>query len=49
MNSLRDQAKSWVPKAVVNGVDPGDITTIEDEGFVEEAHNALAEMKAAMA
>ncbi len=38
-----------VLKAVVNGVDPGDITTIEDEGSVEEARNALAEMKAAMA
>ena len=38
-----------VLKAVVNGVDPGDITTIEDEGSVEEAQSALAEMKAAMA
>ncbi len=38
-----------VLKAVVNGVDPGDITTIEDEGSVEEARSALAEMKAAMA
>ncbi len=38
-----------VLKAVVNGVDPGDITTIEDEGSVEEARNALAEMKAAIA
>ncbi len=38
-----------VLKAVVNGVDPGDITTIEDEGSVEEARSALAEMKAAIA
>ncbi len=38
-----------VLKAVVNGVDPGDITTIEDEGSVEEARSALAEMKAATA
>jgi acetyl-CoA synthetase len=31
-----------VLKAVVAGVDPGDITTIEEEGSVEEAREALA-------
>ena len=35
-----------VLKAVVMGVDPGDITTIEDEGSVEEAREALAELRA---
>jgi acetyl-CoA synthetase len=37
-----------VLKAVVAGVDPGDITTIEDEGSVEEAREALAELRAAL-
>jgi len=31
-----------VLKAVVLNVDPGDITTIEDEGSVEEAREAWA-------
>ncbi|MBA2720096.1 MAG: acetate--CoA ligase [Chloroflexi bacterium] len=35
-----------VLRAVVAGVDPGDITTIEDEGSVEEAREALAEFRA---
>ncbi len=34
-----------VLKAVVLNVDPGDITTIEDEGSVEEAREAWAELK----
>jgi acetyl-CoA synthetase len=33
-------------KAVVLGRDPGDITTIEDEGSVEEARQAWQQMKA---
>jgi acetyl-CoA synthetase len=33
-------------KAVVLGRDPGDITTIEDEGSVEEARQAWQAMKA---
>ncbi len=37
-----------VLKAVVLGVDPGDITTIEDEGSVEDAREALAELSAAV-
>ena len=37
-----------VLKAVVQGVDPGDLTTIEDEGSVEEARAGLAELRAAM-
>jgi acetyl-CoA synthetase len=37
-----------VLKAVVLGKEPGDITTIEDEGSVEEARHAWTEMKAAM-
>jgi acetyl-CoA synthetase len=37
-----------VLKAVVAGVDPGDITTIEDEGSVEEAREALADLRAAL-
>lgn len=37
-----------VLKAVVLGVDPGDITTIEDEGSVEDAREALAELGAAV-
>ena len=36
-------------KAVVLDQDPGDITTIEDEGSVEEARQAWEQMKAAMA
>ena len=35
-----------VLKAVVLNVDPGDITTIEDEGSVEEARGAWAELRA---
>jgi acetyl-CoA synthetase len=35
-----------VLKAVVMGVDPGDISTIEDEGSVEEAREAVAELQA---
>ena len=38
-----------VLKAVVLDTDPGDITTIEDEGSVEEARHAWEEMKAAVA
>ncbi|MFN8620275.1 MAG: acetate--CoA ligase [Chloroflexota bacterium] len=38
-----------VLKAVVLGVDPGDITTIEDEGSVDEARSALEELKAELA
>ena len=34
-----------VLKAVVTGRDPGDITTIEDEGSVEEARQAWRQMK----
>jgi acetyl-CoA synthetase len=37
-----------VLKAVILGRDPGDITTIEDEGSVEEARHAWQEMKAQM-
>ena len=37
-----------VLKAVVEGRDPGDITTIEDEGSVEEAREAVAELRASM-
>ena len=37
-----------VLKAVVTGADPGDITTIEDEGSVEEAREALEALRAAM-
>ena len=36
-----------VLKAVVLNVDPGDITTIEDEGSVEEARQAWAELRSA--
>ncbi|MBA2299283.1 MAG: AMP-binding protein [Chloroflexi bacterium] len=36
-----------VLKAVVAGVDPGDITTIEEEGSVEEAREALAAFRSA--
>ena len=38
-----------VLKAVVAGVDPGDITTIEDEGSVDEAREALTELKSGLA
>ena len=38
-----------VLKAVVTGVDPGDITTIEDEGSVEEAREALADLRTEIA
>ncbi|MBI5032436.1 MAG: acetate--CoA ligase [Chloroflexi bacterium] len=38
-----------VLKAVVVDKEPGDITTIEDEGSVEEARHAWAEMRAAIA
>jgi len=34
-----------VLKAVTLGRDPGDITTIEDEGSVEEARSAWEEMR----
>jgi acetyl-CoA synthetase len=37
-----------VLKAVTLGVDPGDISTIEDEGSVEEARAAWAEMRSAI-
>src|SRR5262249_13601685 len=37
-----------VLKAVTLGRDPGDITTIEDEGSVEEARSAWKDMKADM-
>ncbi len=37
-----------VLKAVVLGQDPGDVTTIEDEGSVEEAREAWAEMRASL-
>jgi len=37
-----------VLKAVVLNKEPGDITTIEDEGSVEEARHAWTEMKAAL-
>ena len=33
-------------KAITQNVDPGDITTIEDEGSVEEARQAWEQMKA---
>ena len=34
-----------VLKAVTTGTDPGDITTIEDEGSVDEARAAWAELR----
>ncbi|HET7686636.1 MAG TPA: acetate--CoA ligase [Candidatus Limnocylindria bacterium] len=37
-----------VLRAVVLGTDPGDITTIEDEGSVEEAREALVELRGAL-
>ena len=36
-------------KAVILGRDPGDITTIEDEGSVEEARLAWEEMRRELA
>jgi acetyl-CoA synthetase len=38
-----------VLKAVILDKDPGDITTIEDEGSVEEARGAWNQMKEDMA
>jgi acetyl-CoA synthetase len=38
-----------VLKSVILERDPGDITTIEDEGSVEEARQAVQEMKTALA
>jgi acetyl-CoA synthetase len=38
-----------VLKAVIVGRDPGDITTIEDEGSVEEARQAWQQIKADLA
>jgi acetyl-CoA synthetase len=38
-----------VLKAVVLQVDPGDITTIEEEGSVEEARHAMEELRATVA
>jgi acetyl-CoA synthetase len=38
-----------VLKAVTLGKDPGDITTIEDEGSVDEARHAWEEMRAEIA
>ncbi len=37
-----------VLRSVVVGADPGDITTIEDEGSVEDARQALAELRGAL-
>ena len=37
-----------VLKAVTLGSDPGDISTIEDEGSVEEAHRAVEELRAGL-
>ena len=37
-----------VLKAVILDRDPGDITTIEDEGSVEETRQAWLQMKAAL-
>jgi acetyl-CoA synthetase len=37
-----------VLKAVTLGQDPGDISTIEDEGSVEEARQAWQEMRAGL-
>jgi acetyl-CoA synthetase len=37
-----------VLKAVVAGVDPGDVTTIEDEGSVEEARRAVEDLRASI-
>jgi acetyl-CoA synthetase len=38
-----------VLRAVVLERDPGDITTIEDEGSVEEAREALAALRSSLA
>ena len=38
-----------VLKAVVAGLDPGDISTIEDEGSVQEAREAVTELRAGIA
>jgi acetyl-CoA synthetase len=38
-----------VLKSVILDRDPGDITTIEDEGSVEDARQAVQEMKSALA
>jgi len=38
-----------VLKAVILDRDPGDITTIEDEGSVEEARNAWNQIKSEIA
>jgi acetyl-CoA synthetase len=38
-----------VLKAVTLDRDPGDVTTIEDEGSVDEARRAWAEMRAELA
>lgn len=38
-----------VLKAVILDRDPGDITTIEDEGSVEEARQAWLDMKSEVA
>jgi acetyl-CoA synthetase len=38
-----------VLKAVILDRDPGDITTIEDEGSVDEARRAWTEMRAEIA
>ena len=38
-----------VLKAVILGKDPGDISTIEDEGSVEEAREAWEQMRASVA
>ena len=37
-----------VLRAVVQGIDPGDITTIEDEGSVDEAREAVLELRASL-
>ena len=37
-----------VLKAVILGKDPGDLSTIEDEGSVEEAREAWAQMTEAI-
>jgi acetyl-CoA synthetase len=37
-----------VLKAVATGVDPGDVSTIEDEGSIAEARGAVAELRASL-
>jgi acetyl-CoA synthetase len=45
-NALAERMRlAGVLKAVTLGVDAGDISTIEDEGSVEEARDAWREMK----